>query len=61
MVLRWPLRGSNNEKGQALVEYALVLGLITLVAVGALTAIGENVLAFFEYLRDQILAVSPGS
>jgi Flp pilus assembly pilin Flp len=61
MVLRWPLRGSNNEKGQALVEYALILGLIALVAIGSLTLIGENLLAFLEYLSDQILAVAPGS
>jgi Flp pilus assembly pilin Flp len=30
------------EEGQALAEYALVLGLVTLVAVGALTVIGTN-------------------
>ena len=36
---------ANDESGQALVEYALILMLIALVSVGALTAIGVNVLA----------------
>jgi pilus assembly protein Flp/PilA len=33
----------NREEGQALVEYALILSLISVVAIGALTAIGTNV------------------
>lgn len=35
-----PLR---EEDGQALVEYALVLSLVALVAVGAVTLLGVNV------------------
>ena len=33
----------NREEGQALVEYALILALISVVAIGALTTIGVNV------------------
>ena len=33
----------SREEGQALVEYALILSLISVVAIGALTAIGTNV------------------
>jgi pilus assembly protein Flp/PilA len=33
----------ESEKGQALVEYALILSLISVVAIGALTLIGTNV------------------
>jgi Flp pilus assembly pilin Flp len=33
----------ERESGQALVEYALILMLIALVAVGALTQIGVNI------------------
>ncbi len=33
----------RKEEGQALVEYALILALISVVAIGALTAIGTNV------------------
>jgi Flp pilus assembly pilin Flp len=35
---------SEEAKGQALVEYALILMLVALVAVGALTSIGVNVI-----------------
>ena len=33
----------KDEEGQDLVEYALLLGLITLIAVGAITAAGVSV------------------
>ena len=33
----------NREEGQAMVEYALILGLVSVVAIAALTAIGTNV------------------
>jgi pilus assembly protein Flp/PilA len=33
----------SREEGQALVEYALILSLISVVAIGALTLIGTNV------------------
>ena len=39
------IRVRTQEEGQALVEYALILALISVVAIGALTAIGVNVLA----------------
>jgi len=37
------LASLREEDGQALVEYALVLSLVALVAVGALTLLGVNV------------------
>jgi Flp pilus assembly pilin Flp len=33
----------NREEGQALVEYALILSLVSIVAIGSLTLIGTNV------------------
>jgi pilus assembly protein Flp/PilA len=33
----------NREEGQALVEYALILSLVSVVAIAALTAVGTNV------------------
>jgi Flp pilus assembly pilin Flp len=33
----------SREQGQALVEYALILSLVSLVSVGALTLLGANV------------------
>jgi pilus assembly protein Flp/PilA len=38
----------DREEGQALVEYALILSLVSIVAIGALTAIGTNVTAILD-------------
>jgi Flp pilus assembly pilin Flp len=38
----------DREEGQALVEYALILSLVSIVAIGALTLIGTNVTAILN-------------
>jgi pilus assembly protein Flp/PilA len=40
----------SEEKGQALVEYALILALIAVVSIGVLTTLGTSV-------RDQLQAI----
>jgi pilus assembly protein Flp/PilA len=44
----------NREEGQAMVEYALILGLVSVVSILALTAIGTNVNTIFESIRDAL-------
>jgi pilus assembly protein Flp/PilA len=44
----------NDEEGQALVEYALILALISVVAILVLTAIGVNVVAKLGAVRDAL-------
>lgn len=44
----------SREEGQAMVEYALILGLVSVVAIAALTAIGTNVNTIFESIRDSL-------
>jgi Flp pilus assembly pilin Flp len=34
---------ATSEEGQALVEYALIIGLIAIFAIGSLTLLGQNV------------------
>ena len=46
----------RDEEGQALVEYALILGLVAVVAIGALTTLGTNVTVL-----SQIAAAIPGA
>ena len=41
-----------NEDGQDLIEYGLLVGIITAVAITALAAIGPKVEAFFEALNS---------
>jgi pilus assembly protein Flp/PilA len=44
----------RDEEGQALVEYALILGLVSVVAIGALTTLGTNVTAVLSQIAGQI-------
>ena len=46
----------SDEKGQGLVEYALILVLISVVCIIALTAIGTNANTVFEAIRDALVA-----
>jgi len=49
-----------DESGQDLLEYALLVALIALVAVGAVTAVGVNINGvFWTYISGVIGGVSP--
>jgi pilus assembly protein Flp/PilA len=49
---------SNKEDGQDLLEYALLVALIALVAVGAVTAAGGSVQAIFTAIGNQLTAAA---
>jgi pilus assembly protein Flp/PilA len=53
--LFWSIR--HREEGQAMVEYALILALVSVVSIIALTAIGTNVNAIFEAIQGALAAV----
>lgn len=42
----------GQQDGQAIVEYAFIVALVALVVVGTLSAIGVNVNAILEDVRD---------
>lgn len=44
----------RDEEGQALVEYALILGLIAVFAIGSLTLLGQNVDAVLSSIASAI-------
>ena len=44
----------NDESGQGLVEYALILGFISIVALAALTTIGTSVRDIFATLSTHL-------
>jgi len=44
----------NREEGQDLLEYALLVALIALVAVGAITLAGKNVNTIFGNIANQL-------
>jgi pilus assembly protein Flp/PilA len=49
----------RREEGQAMVEYALILALVSVVSILALTAIGFNVNRIFEAIQAVLEGV-PG-
>ncbi len=50
----------RREEGQAMVEYALILGLVSVVAIGALTLIGTDVNGVLTAVQAALGAV-PGA
>jgi pilus assembly protein Flp/PilA len=44
----------REEEGQGLVEYALILGLIAVVAIAALTASGSSISSMFGALSGKL-------
>jgi pilus assembly protein Flp/PilA len=49
----------RDEQGQDLIEYALLAGFISLVAVAAITAVGTGVNSVYNELNTQVDAI-PG-
>jgi pilus assembly protein Flp/PilA len=47
----------RDEEGQALVEYALILGLIAVFAIGSLQLLGQNVDGVLSNIANAIGAV----
>jgi Flp pilus assembly pilin Flp len=47
-----------NEEGQALIEYALVLALISIVSIGALEALGVDLTYLLHRVSSQMASVS---
>ena len=50
----------RREEGQALVEYALILALVTVVAMGSLTLLGQNVNTILDVVQAAIAGAIPG-
>ena len=47
----------RREEGQAMVEYALILALVSVVSIAALTLIGTSVRGIFEAIEAALTAV----
>ena len=44
----------KEEKGQGMVEYALLVGLIAVVVIGALVLLGDDIIAKFKQITDKL-------
>lgn len=50
----------NNKKGQGMVEYGLIIGLIAIVVIIALTAMGGGLKTIFEKINTELGNVPVG-
>jgi pilus assembly protein Flp/PilA len=50
----WIASARDREEGQALVEYALILALVAVVAIGALELLGTNVSSRLDEIANAI-------
>jgi len=60
MLLNFVKSFVREEEGQDMVEYALLVGLISVVAVVALTASGEAINGIWEYIQGILEAIPLG-
>ncbi len=51
----------REEQGQDLIEYALLAGFISLIAVVAITAVGTGVNTVYNNIDTQVKAIPTGS
>ena len=49
---------ANQEEGQDLLEYALLVALIALIAIGAVALAGQSVSAIFTNIAGQLAAAA---
>ena len=52
---------ARNDEGQDLIEYALLAGLISLVAVATVTTAGSQVKEIFSSITNKLTTVNTGS
>jgi Flp pilus assembly pilin Flp len=52
--VRLQLAKMRAEEGQALIEYALIVSLISVIAIAALTATGTSVRDFLNFVSTQV-------
>lgn len=50
----------REEKGQGMVEYALIIGLVSIVAIGVLVLFGPAIADIFQEIMDKLNTVPVG-
>ena len=60
LIVRLVLAARERREGQAMVEYALIAGLVSVVAIVALTTIGTDVNGVYTNIAQRLNAV-PGA
>jgi pilus assembly protein Flp/PilA len=59
-VMNWLSKFEKEEEGQGMVEYALILVLVSVVAIVALTAVGGSVSSVFDSINNSLGGAAGG-
>lgn len=49
-------RSIRHQKGQTLVEYALILAIISIIAIGVLIAVGGGIQTIFTHISSSLVS-----
>ena len=49
----------GKQAGATLVEYGLIVGLISVVAIAAVTTLGSNISSYFNTVSEQVQSAQP--
>ena len=54
----YTMKSLKNEKGQGMVEYALLIGLVAIVVIAALLLLGPEIAAIFTRITNALTGIS---
>jgi Flp pilus assembly pilin Flp len=57
-VVNWLRRFAGDDSGQDLVEYAVLVALIVLVAIAAVEMTGDQVGSMFDHIADRFASIA---
>jgi len=57
LLKHYTMKSLKNEKGQGMVEYALLIGLIAIVVIAALVVLGPQISSVFEAITTRLSGV----
>lgn len=61
LFINFLMQMKNNKKGQGMVEYGLIIGLIAIVVIVALTAMGGKLDDIFQFISGKLGGAVPSS
>ena len=59
LMVRLMPAGEKDEEGQTLVEYGLIIALLSIVCIAILGLLGDELVAIFTAVKDELANASP--
>jgi pilus assembly protein Flp/PilA len=59
LIARLMPAGEKDEEGQTLVEYGLIIALLSIVCIGVLALVGDELIVVFNTIKNELAAATP--